>query len=162
MGITAIRQQILRGTSNPSPAIDEGLKILSRLHKKAIKPRITIASAKAKGRNLQKRVREDLINQLGIDPKDVLSTPMGLNGCDIYLSKAARDKFPYGVEAKNAERLNFWNAWDQAERNATNEGLSPILVVHKNGSHVLATIPWQEFLAFIMAANEAKSRGTKR
>jgi len=90
MGITAIRQQILCGTSNPSPAIDEGLKILSRLHKKAIKPRITIASAKAKGRNLQKRVREDLINQLGIDPKDVLSTPMGLNGCDIYLSKAAR------------------------------------------------------------------------
>jgi len=150
-------QLIERHSNNRDAAV-----ILNRMKNKLDKPRITIASAKAKGRNLQKRVREDLINQLGIDPKDVLSTPMGLNGCDIYLSKAARDKFPYGVEAKNTERLNFWSAWDQASRNATDEGLCPILVVHKNGSHVLATIPWQEFLAFIMAANEAKSRGTKR
>ena len=150
-------QLIGRHSNNRDAAV-----ILNRMKNKLDKPRITIASAKAKGRNLQKRVREDLINQLGIDPKDVLSTPMGLNGCDIYLSQAARDKFPYGVEAKNTERLNFWNAWDQASRNATTEGLCPILVVHKNGSQVLATIPWQEFLGFIMAANEAKSRGPKR
>jgi len=61
MGITAIRQQILRGTSNPFPALDEGLKILTRLHKKASKPRITIASAKAKGRALPTKARQDLI-----------------------------------------------------------------------------------------------------
>jgi len=82
---------------------------------------------------------------------------MGLNGCDIYLSKAARDKFPYGVEAKNTETLNFWRAWEQASNNATKEGLNPILVTHRNGSHVLVTTTWQEFLAFIITANEAKS-----
>lgn len=157
IAISALSHDMARATHNPSPAMTEAHRILTKLHKKASKPRITVASAKAKGRNLQKKVREDLISQLGIDPKDVLSTPMGLNGCDIYLSKAARDKFPYGVEAKNTERLNFWSAWDQASRNATDEGLCPILVVHKNGSHVLATIPWQEFLGFIIAANEAKS-----
>ena len=139
-------QLIERHSNNRDAAV-----ILNRMKNKLYKPRITIASAKAKGRNLQKRVREDLINQLGIDPKDVLSTPMGLNGCDIYLSKAARDKFPYGVEAKNTERLNFWKAWEQATKNATDEGLCPALVVHKNGSQVLVTIPWQEFLGFIIS-----------
>jgi len=149
-------QLIERHSNNRDAAV-----ILNRMKNKLDKPRITIASAKAKGRNLQKRVREDLINQLGIDPKDVLSTPMGLNGCDIYLSKAARDRFPYGVEAKNSEKLNFWNAWDQATRNANHESLIPVLVTHKNGSQVLATIRWEEFLGYVSLANEACAEAIK-
>ena len=149
-------QLIERHSNNRDAAV-----ILNRMKNKLDKPRITIASAKAKGRNLQKRVREDLINQLGIDPKDVLSTPMGLNGCDIYLSKAARDRFPYGVEAKNSEKLNFWNAWDQATRNANHESLIPVLVTHKNGSQVLATIRWEEFLGYVSRANEACAEAIK-
>ena len=50
----------------------------------------TPASRKAKGRRLQQAVRQDLIDCLGIDPGDILSTAMGQSGCDIYLSPAAR------------------------------------------------------------------------
>ena len=161
IAISALSHDMARATHNPSPAMTEAHRILTKLHKKASKPRITVASAKAKGRSLQKRVRENLISQLNIDPKDVLSTPMGLNGCDIYLSKAARDRFPYGVEAKNSEKLNFWNAWDQATRNANHESLIPVLVTHKNGSQVLATIRWEEFLGYVSLANEACAEAIK-
>ena len=49
----------------------------------------TPASRKAKGRRLQQAVRQDLIEHLGIDPGDILSTAMGQSGCDLYLSPAA-------------------------------------------------------------------------
>jgi len=146
MGITAIRQQILRGTSNPSQALDEGLKILSRLHKKAIKPRITIASAKAKGRSLPTKARQDLIDTLGIDPGDIKVTPGGCAGIDLYLSPAARFRFPFGVECKNVEKLNFWSSWDQAEKNAGNEGLCPLLIVKRNGSLPICCVLWNDDL----------------
>ena len=163
MGITAIRQQILRGTSNPFPALDEGLKILTRLHKKASKPRITIASAKAKGRSLPTKARQDLIEALDIDPGDIKVTPGGCAGIDLYLSPEARKKFPYGTECKNVEKLNFWSSWDQAATNAEKEGLEPLLLMHKNGSETLCALRWKTYLHKLeLLANEAPSRGPKR
>ena len=65
----------------------------------------TPASRKAKGRRLQQAVRQDLIDRLGIDPGDILSTGMGQSGCDIYLSPKARERFPFGVECKAQEAI---------------------------------------------------------
>lgn len=97
---------------------------------------------KAKGRRFQQQIRNDLIKVLGIDPVDIVSTPMGCAGCDIALSAAAREKWPFGGECKNAETINFWKAWGQARTNADKEGLNPILFVHKNDSEVLCVLPW--------------------
>ena len=48
------------------------------------------SSAKAKGRNLQKKVRELLIEHLNIDPEDIESRSMGAGGEDLIMAKAAQ------------------------------------------------------------------------
>ncbi|HQC34759.1 MAG TPA: hypothetical protein PLG95_08525, partial [Methanoculleus sp.] len=73
----------------------------------------TPASRKAKGRKFQQQIRDDLVDRLGIAPGDVQSTAMGQPGCDIYLSPAARDRFPYGVECKHQEAIALPAWWRQ-------------------------------------------------
>ena len=75
-------------------------------------------SAKAKGRNLQKWVREQLIEQLEIHPEDIESRSMGAGGEDLIMARAARAKFPFSIECKNVEKLNVWEAYEQAKANA--------------------------------------------
>ena len=67
----------------------------------AIKP----SSAKAKGRNLQKWVRDQLIEQLEIHPEDIESRSMGAGGEDLIMARAARTKFPFSIECKNCEQI---------------------------------------------------------
>ena len=62
-------------------------------------------SAKAKGRNLQKWVRQMLIEILDVHPEDVESRSMGAGGEDLIMARAARQKFPHSIECKNVERL---------------------------------------------------------
>ena len=69
------------------------------------------SSAKAKGRNLQKRVRELLIEKLDIHPEDIESRSMGASGEDLIMARAAREKFPYSIECKNQEKVNVWSAY---------------------------------------------------
>lgn len=109
----------------------------------------TAKSQKEKGRRLQKWVRRRLIEGLGIDPGDVLSTPMGLPGCDLYLSPAARAKFGFGVECKNRESIGIWAALDQAEKNAAGVGLKPLLVFKRAGSETYAVLRWADFEALV-------------
>ncbi len=71
------------------------------------------STRKAKGRILENKVRDDLVNFLGIDPKDILSTPMSSAGCDIFLGVESRKRFPFGIECKNQEHLNIWDAINQ-------------------------------------------------
>ena len=52
-------------------------------------------SAKAKGRNLQKWVRQMLIEILDVHPEDVESRSMGAGGEDLIMARAAREKFPH-------------------------------------------------------------------
>ena len=109
----------------------------------------TPASRKAKGRRLQQAVRQDLIEHLGIDPGDILSTAMGQSGCDLYLSPAARAQFPFGVECKAQERIALPEWWEQCTRNAAAEGLSPLLVFRRNRKEPLAVIRWSDLLALL-------------
>ena len=87
------------------------------------------SSAKAKGRRLQQKFMQLLIEKLDIDPEDIESRSMGAGGEDLIMSKAARTKFPFSVECKNQERLNIWSAWEQAN---INKGIyEPIVVIKK-------------------------------
>ena len=109
----------------------------------------TPASRKAKGRRLQQAVRQDLIDHLGIDPGDILSTAMGQSGCDLYLAPAARAQFPFGVECKAQERIALPEWWQQCTRNAAAEGLAPLLVFRRNREDALAVLRWEDLLALL-------------
>ena len=57
-------------------------------------------SRKAKGRRLQQKFMQLLIEELNIDPEDIESRSMGAGGEDLIMSKAARDKFPYSMSVR--------------------------------------------------------------
>ena len=102
------------------------------------------SSAKAKGRNLQKKVRELLIEYLKIDPEDIESRSMGAGGEDLIMAKAARNLFPYSIECKNQEALNIWAAYKQAEENC--KGYEPLAVIKRNHHKPLAVVGLEAFI----------------
>ena len=101
------------------------------------------ASAKAKGRNLQKKVRELLIEKLDIHPEDIESRSMGASGEDLIMARAAREKFPYSIECKNQEKVNVWSAYDQAESNSGN--YEPLVVIKRNRQKPLVVLDAEYF-----------------
>ena len=101
-------------------------------------------SAKAKGRRLQQQFRDLLIEELGIHPEDIESRSMGAGGEDLIMARAAREKFPYSVECKNVEKLNVWDAYDQAKANCGN--YEPIVIMKKNGKKPLAIVDAEYFI----------------
>jgi len=109
----------------------------------------TTASRKAKGRRFQQEIRDDLISRLGIDPGDILSTAMGQSGCDLYLSPAARERFPFGVECKAQERIALPEWWEQCTRNADKVGLTPLLLIKRSREEPLAVLRWTDLLALL-------------
>jgi len=104
-------------------------------------------SRKAKGRRLQQKFMQLLIEKLDIDPEDIESRSMGAGGEDLIMSKAARTKFPFSVECKNQEKLNIWSAWEQAN---SNRGIyEPIVVIKRNGTTPLVVLDANVFLDYV-------------
>jgi hypothetical protein len=106
----------------------------------------TPKSRKAKGRVFQQQVREEILVAMDLDPKDVLSTPMGQAGPDIYFAAQAQNEFPFAVECKHQDRLNLWAAIRQTEINAFGNDLVPLLVVKRSRGEPYAILPWTVFL----------------
>ena len=109
----------------------------------------TPKSRKQKGKAFQNRVRQDLVDRLGIDPGDILSTAMGQSGCDLYLSPAGRERFPFGVECKAQERIALPEWWEQCTRNADKVGLTPLLLIKRSREEPLAVLRWTDLLALL-------------
>ena len=103
------------------------------------------SSAKAKGRNLQKKVRELLIEHLGVDPEDIESRSMGAGGEDLIMAKAARNLFPYSIECKNQEAVNVWKSYEQAAENSGK--YEPVVVIKRNKSKPLVVIDAEYFVS---------------
>ena len=114
----------------------------------------TPKSRKQKGKAFQNRVRQDLVDRLGIDPGDILSTAMGQSGCDLYLSPAARALFPYGVECKHQEAIALPAWWRQCTANAEKEGLTPLLLIKRNREEPLAVLQWSDLIRLIREIRE--------
>ena len=105
------------------------------------------SSAKAKGRRLQQKFMQLLIEKLDIDPEDIESRSMGAGGEDLIMSKAARTKFPFSIECKNQEKLNIWSAWEQAN---SNKGIyEPLVVIKRNGTTPLVVLDANVFLDYV-------------
>ena len=101
-------------------------------------------SAKAKGRNLQKWVVTKLVETFDIHPEDIKSCSMGAGGEDVVMARAAREKFPFSVECKNVQKLNVWDAYEQAQANSN--GYEPIVVMKKNHKKPLVVIDAESFI----------------
>jgi hypothetical protein len=102
-------------------------------------------SAKAKGRNLQKTVRDELLKRAPqLEPDDIRSTGMGQSGVDIQLSPAARKVFPFSIECKAQEALNIWAALAQAEENKGS--FTPLLAFKRNRSEIYVALKFEDFL----------------
>ena len=104
-------------------------------------------SAKAKGRNLQKWVVNKLIETFDIHPEDIKSCSMGAGGEDVVMARAAREKFPFSVECKNVEKLNVWDAYEQAKANSS--GYEPIVVMKKNHKKPLVVLDAEHFISIV-------------
>jgi hypothetical protein len=112
----------------------------------------TVASRKAKGRILQQWLRDKLLETFAhLEPDDVRSTSMGASGEDLLLSPAARASFPFSVESKNVEKLNVWDAYEQAKANAGNH--EPLLVMKKARKKPLIVIDAEAFLSLLNSRN---------
>jgi len=104
-----------------------------------------VQSAKAKGRRLQQWVREKLIEMLEVHPEDIESRSMGAGGEDLIMARAARSKFPHSIECKNVEKLNIWDAYEQATANSGD--YEPLVVIKKNGKKPLAVVDAEYFIS---------------
>lgn len=109
---------------------------------------MTPASCKNKGRRFQQKVCELLLEAAPeLEPDDVRSTSMGAGGEDILLSPAARRVYPYSIECKNVEKLNIWNAIDQARENAGKH--TPMVAFTKNREDIMVALPLQHLLELL-------------
>jgi len=107
----------------------------------------TTASRKAKGRNLQNKVREMLLEAFPLlQDGDVKTALMGETGSDIKFSPCAKQQIPYIIECKNQERINIWEYIGQAEDNAKKEMGVPLVVFKRNRSKIYAIIEFSELL----------------
>lgn len=104
-------------------------------------------SAKAKGRNLQKLIR-DMI--LAINPDlqedDVKSTSMGAGGEDVQLSPAARKLIPFQIECKNKKEMAVYTMYDQCVLHGSHE---PLLIVKTNHRDPLVVMDAEEFFKIL-------------
>ncbi len=102
-------------------------------------------SAKAKGRKLRQWVRDQIIEQLEVHPEDIESRSMGAGGEDLIMARAARERFPFSVECKNVEKLNVWEAYEQAKSNSND--YEPIVIMKKNQKKPLVVVDADFFIS---------------
>lgn len=100
---------------------------------------MTPKSAKAKGRRLQQETAQAVREYLDLSELDVRSNIMGNTGADLMLSSEAQKRFPFSVECKNTEKLNIWQAIEQAAANAA-PGTQPLVVFSRNRSDTYAVV----------------------
>lgn len=97
------------------------------------------SSAKAKGRNLQKHVRDKILSLFtSLEQADVKSTSMGASGEDVQLSPFARKLLPISVECKAKKAIAIYKDYEQCKANASH--YEPMLVIKQNASEVLAIV----------------------
>ena len=116
--------------------------------------RITVQSAKAKGRNLQNWVAKKISCLLGIpfanqdDEALISSRQMGQAGTDVILRGEALKRFPFSVECKNQEQWNIPAFIQQAKANQM-ENTDWLLFCKKNQMKAIVVIDAETFFKLL-------------
>jgi hypothetical protein len=115
---------------------------------------MTPASAKAKGRALQQKVR-DLILELFPDltSDDVRSTSMGAAGEDVTLSQLARRRVPFQIECKSKARSQVHTYYAQAKSHGDHE---PLVIVKQDRKETLAILDAEVFFKLLKELSEVR------
>jgi len=110
---------------------------------------ISISSRKAKGRNLQNKTKQMILEYYTeLEDGDVKPAIMGESGRDIGLSPRGEQLIPFDIECKAHEKLNVWSSMDQACRNSI-PGRIPLVVFKKNYSKVYCMLEFDQLLELI-------------
>jgi hypothetical protein len=99
-----------------------------------MKKRISVASAKDKGRRLQKWVCNQISILTGFDwghDCPIESRAMGQNGVDVRLEAKVLKEFPYSVECKAQENWSI-HAWIEQAQTNTIPGTDWLLIAKKS------------------------------
>lgn len=123
---------------------------------------ISVASRKAKGRRLQKRIAEYIskITNIPVEKDgDIESRPMGQSGRDVILRGRAKEIFIFhGIECKAREALNIWQALAQAEEH----GGKPIVFFKRNRSEIYVALKAEDFFELYELALKEIINGKER
>ena len=112
---------------------------------KTPKKGISTASRKSKGRALQQKVRDAILEAFPtLEPDDCKSTAMGQGGEDVQLSPAARKLFPYSTECKRHKAFAIYGPYEQAYTNS--KGIQPLLVIQGDRKKPLAVLDFEHFM----------------
>ena len=109
---------------------------------------ISTASAKAKGRALQQKVRDAILAEFpALTEDDVRSCPMGSNGEDIQLSSAAKAAFPYSIECKARKGIAL--IYDAVAQAKTQNDLTPVAIVKADRKKPLVVMELDDWMKLI-------------
>lgn len=107
-------------------------------------------SCKAKGRRAAQQVKELLLKyapELWHDEIGV--TPSSVTGSDIGLYGGASHVYPFAIEVKNQEKLNIWQAIEQAKNHAKmHVERYPVVFFRRNKSELFITMRADDFLQY--------------
>jgi len=112
--------------------------------------RISVASAKGKGRNLQHFCCERISALINIpfnnkdDDSLIRSREMGQSGVDVVLRGEAKERFPFSVECKSCENISFRNFVEQAKK-YSKDGRWLLVIRTKSLPDTTVTMPWDTF-----------------
>ena len=105
------------------------------------------SSAKQKGRNFQKYVRDTLLKAFpSLEQDDVRSTSMGAGGEDLQLSPAARKLIPYNIECKSKAKSQIHTYYEQAKDHGNHE---PLVIVKMDRHIPLAIVSLEHFIKLL-------------
>jgi hypothetical protein len=119
--------------------------------RKPMKRKISVSSAKAKGRNLQQWTCKKISELLNIPwGKDELiaSREMGQPGTDVRLVGEAQERFPFSVECKWQESWSVL-AWIKQAQENQKAGTDWLLVLKKNRVKPVVVMDGERFFELL-------------
>lgn len=118
------------------------------LLKKFTKQKIKTSSCKAKGREFQKMIAQDLADKFNLkiekDTGDIEVRQMGQSGVDIILRNEGLRKFPFSIECKNTK--NFLTSFIEQAKSNQKEGTDWLLVWKGFKKEPIVILEWEVFL----------------
>jgi hypothetical protein len=134
------------------------IELEDTLHLLQFKKRITVASAKGKGRRLQhwtaKKISELLNLPWGYD-EVIAPREMGQSGTDIRLVADAKELFPWSIECKNSESWSVPAFIKQAKENQL-PGTDWLVVMKKNQHEEIIVLDAEVFFDILRLMRGSK------
>ena len=124
---------------------------MKRTKFKQKKKRISVSSAKSKGRELQKWTCEQISEVTGFEwgkDKPIESRPMGQSGVDVRMEKQVLESFPYSIECKRQEKWSVPSWIKQAKENEIT-GTSWLNIARSNRQEPVAIIDAVRFFEIL-------------